>query len=272
LIDAVVLNRNLGQACDNLCDHVERVFGSGTNIVVVDCSTSSKLASNRPTVTVGTLEALRDGLRFNRGMNLGIGQVVMQDTQNEWILLLPVDTEIVDINLEGLKQDLISIPEIVGMKPLSEESAYGEHSNTSSPLLGWNFEEGPWLLKKEFVKSQMEISDRNEFFDNANFRGYMTSLEISFRAYANGNCVGITKNLVLRENETYLLEKSELIKTEPVDENRNLYISEGVHWLKAKYGLEDPWDFAQLVRLSFDRFLVERPEYRHMSIFGEDKV
>jgi hypothetical protein len=268
MIDVVVLNRNLGTVCDALCESAREIFGKGTNLVVVDCSTSDELASTDVTVRANWPEAIEQGLRFGRGMNAGLQAVLKQGSKHEWVLLLPVDTEIVGCNVKGLLAGLDSIPDLVAVKPLPVNSAYEELLGSLNLSLGWNFEEGPWLLKKDFVKSQMSFRDKNEFFDHSNFRGYMTSLDISLRAYANGFCVGLTKDLVLRENETYLMEKSELMKTEPMSENDRLFLIEGVSWLKSRYGIEDPWDFAQLVRLSFERYMLENPEYQKLALVG----
>jgi len=268
MIDVIVLNRNLGSVCDALCIDIESVLGLEVNIVVVDCSTSEELASKRVTVQADSEAALRDGLRFGRGMNLGINYLLDADSQSDWMLLLPVDTEIVHLGLEALVRDLNSVVELVAVKPMPESSAYEDLMPITDFALGWNFEEGPWLLKTGFVREQIAMSGRDEFFDANNFRGYLTSLELAFRAYANGLCVGTTKNLLLRENESYLIEKASLMKTNPLEENHRLFISEGVAWLQSKYGIADPWDFAQLVRLGFERFLVEHPDEAHISLGG----
>jgi hypothetical protein len=268
MIDVVVLNRNLGSVCDELCKSVREVFGQSVNLVVVDCSTSVELASGEVTILADWPDAIEQGLRFGRGMNAGLKFLLDQESENNWVLLLPVDTEIVHCDASDLLKCLNSIPALVAVKPLPINSAYEELIGGTNLSLGWNFEEGPWILRKEFVKSQMFFSDRKEFFDHSNFRGYMTSLDISLRAYANGFCVGLTNNLVLRENETYLMEKSELMKTEPMDENNSLFLSEGVAWLNSRYGIQDPWDFAQLVRISFEQFMLEHPEHHELSLVG----
>jgi len=268
MIDVVILNRNLGHVCDQLYSSVEDRFGKNVKLVVVDCSTSEDLASSKTTVRADWPEAIQQGLRFGRGMNVGMRALFEGESDHQWVLLLPVDAEIVSCDLDALMNSLHSTPNLVAVKPLPFDSAYEELAGDLSISLGWNFEEGPWLLKKDFVRTQMAYSDRKEFFDDSNFRGYMTSLDIAFRSYSNGFCVGLTKNLVLRENETYLMEKSELMKTEPMDENNRLFLEEGVSWLKSKYRIEDPWDFAQLVRLSFHQFMLENPEHQKLALVG----
>lgn len=266
VIDVVVLNRNLGSVCDALCAEIDSRFGSESKLVVVDCSTSPALSSTRKTVVDESEMAIQSGLRFNRGMNKGIAHLLDEGSDNPWILLLPVDTEIVHLDLEALLTDLSEAPQAVAVKPLSERSVYSELLGQLSFGLGWNFEEGPWLLRSEFVKQQVAMSHDGAFFDPSNFRGFLTGLEIGFRAYSNGKAVGISRNLVLRENETYLIEKSELMRTERVDEHMALYVSEGEAWLSSKYGIEDPWDFAQVVRLLFEQFMVENPQCKRLAI------
>lgn len=268
MIDVVILNRNLGKVCDALCLDVQRIMGPESQLVVVDCSTSPSLASKNATVVADSKSALESGLRFGRGMNIGINYLLKNEASSPWILLLPVDAEIVHCDLEELAECLSAIPELVAVKPLPDGSAYGGHLEGVGIGLGWNFEEGPWLVRADYVRDQVVLNERSEFFDFSNFRGYLTSLELAFRAYANGKCVGISNHLVLRENESYIIEKADLMKTEPMEENLKRFVEEGELWLRAKYGIRDPWDFAQIVRLLFDQFLVEHPQLKRFSLFG----
>lgn len=268
MIDAIILNRNLGEVCDSLYRDVESLFGPTCRIEVVDSSTSAKLASKKATVVAKTKEALEHGLRFGRGMNMGLSALLKSGPVNPWILLLPVDTEIVELDLELLMDDLAKIPELVAVKPLPDDSPYTSLLAERGLGIGWNFEEGPWLLNSDFVRKQVNMNNRSEFFDSENFRGFLTGLELSFKAYANGNCVGLTRHLVLRENESHLIEKADLIKTEPLDENLRMLVEEGEAWLRTKYGIQDSWDFAQVVRLLFDQFLVENPDLSSLALIG----
>ena len=45
-------------------------------------------------------------------------------------------------------------------------------------------------------------------------RGYLTESEIIAKAYANDWAAGITTKVFAEENETYLIEKSDLIRTD----------------------------------------------------------
>ena len=260
MIDVVILNRNLGTVCDDLVADLDARLSSDSNIVVVDAGSEFELQSQFTTVRVDTEEVRRDGLRFGRGMNIGIRYIREKLAPNPWVLLLPVDTEIVSWNLISLFDQLMAVPEVVALKPLELSSAYATHLQENSIALAWNLEEGPWLISTAFLDEQILLSQNGEFFDHNNYRGYLTSIDIAFRAYSNGYSVGITNCLTTNENESYLIERAELIKTDPIDVNAKMLVEEGMQWLGNKYGISDPWAFAQLVRLLHDRFFDENPE------------
>ena len=54
----------------------------------------------------------------------------------------------------------------------------------------------------------------NFLFDGDNFRGYLSESEIIAKAYVNDWAAAITNKVFAEENESYLLNKSDLIKTE----------------------------------------------------------
>ena len=95
------------------------------------------------------------------------------------------------------------------------------------------------MLRKDFVLEIANLHNPSRFdflFDGTNFRGYGSEHELIAKAYANNWAAAITSSVYTSENETHLLTKSDLIKTEPYAENLDLYIKEGLAWMKRKYG------------------------------------
>jgi hypothetical protein len=266
VIDVAILNRNLGQVCDQLVAKLLTLGVDQENIVVVDCSTNMTLASTYSSIQVATEEVLQHGLRFNRGMNIAIDLLDSRSKTNDWILFLPVDTEINDWNMSQLLTSASQVPDLVAIKPLDPKSAYLPLLEGRQVVLGWNFEEGPWLVRRDFVTLQRSISPSGTFFDDKNFRGYLTSLELGFRAYSNDFCVGATSLVTLSENELYLIERNELMQTETKEENWQLMLVEGERWLSAKYGFLDPWTLAWVTRLMFEQYVSTHPESRHLGV------
>ena len=62
------------------------------------------------------------------------------------------------------------------------------------------------------------------------------------------------------ENESYLLEHSDLIKTEPFDDNLKLYIQEGNIWMKKKFGFNNHWTMQVYVKSFYEQFFIMNPD------------
>ena len=75
----------------------------------------------------------------------------------------------------------------------------------------------------------------------------------------NGWSAAITSEVWSEENETYLLNRNKLIKTENYERNLELYIKEGKDWMKKKYGFSSKWDMQMYVKLFYDKFFEYNP-------------
>ena len=269
MIDVIILNRNLGEVCDALVEKLSTHLNKDLDhIIVVDSGSETELKSRHTSVGLDDKETRQHGLRFGRGMNLGLKYRRNLESINPWVLLLPVDTEIIKWDLYKFLENIPSEHKIAAIKPTSQDSEYLRILGKNDFRYGWNFEEGAWLISSNFLDFHSKNFADSSFFDESNFRGYLTSLELSFRAYINGYGVGITNSLIVFENETHLLERSDLIRTEPIGENQRLLLTEGLNWLQKKYQIQDAWDFAQLVRLTFDQFMRENPHLSAQTIIN----
>ena len=261
-ITVVIVNRNLGKVCDLL---IENLTNFGINqFEVVDASSDINLRSKNATCIPVSEEITAKGLRINRGFNIGISAAI-RNSNNSWILCLPVDTEIEKFELESLMSSLNDFPKVVAVLPLESNSAYLPLLKEEKVGLVWNISEGPILLKRDFVLKFQE-NEINSLFDDSNFRGYLSFIELALRIYGNDHGIFITKDLVFKEREDYLLNFSELLKTEPLEINKYLLISEGKKWLYEKYGFFDRWSLERLAQLSFNDFLNSNPKYQAKSI------
>lgn len=259
MIDVIILNRNLGEVCDRLVENLGNFLEADDQIIVVDSGSEEHLKSRFTSIGLSDELTRKQGLRFGRGMNLGLKFRRDNEGKNPWVLLLPVDIEIIAWDLHKFLQKLPLHHNIGVIKPASQDSEYLRLLGDDEYRYGWNFEEGAWLVSADFIDFCFRTFPDSLFFDESNFRGYLTNLELAFRAYINGYSVGITKSLVVFENESYLIEKADLIRTEPIEENNRLLIEEGLTWLRRKYQIQGDWEFAQLVRITFDQFMRENP-------------
>ena len=227
---AVILNRNLGQKCDDLRNELLEIGFS--EIVIVDSSPDQMLQSEYITIKASDANSIKKGLRINRGFNLGIDYAIKNYDPN-WILCLPVDSQIIKIDLKNFEKETFFYPTI--------------------------------FLKSSFLKN-FEYKNKITLFDNHNFRSYLSFKEIALRIYGNDKSIGVYKSFLIEEREEYLLNFAELMKTESYTLNKQLLIKEGEIWLLQKYGLLDRWSFETILRLIFDEFLLRNPTYKEIAL------
>ena len=102
----------------------------------------------------------------------------------------------------------------------------------------------------------------NFLYDGNNFRGYGTESELIVKAYSNFWSAAITSEIEINENQSHLINKSDLIETENYDKNLKLYIKEGQEWMKKKYGFKSKWSMQMYAKTFYDKFFEYYPEYR----------
>lgn len=266
MLDVVILNRNLGKVCDELVGKLVKLGVESASIVVVDSGSDMDKVSRYTTIRIDDEDVLNKGLRTNRGFNLGISEIQQRNSQAEWILCLPVDCEIVFADLDLMFEKIAQLPRVVAIKPLQSQDQHLQLMNGENFRVAWYVEEGPLFLRKDYVRSLGKNYGQDYFFDEQNFRGYCSTLEVSMQAYANGFAFAVTDLVQINENQSYLLESSDLVKTEPIDAHLRLMVHEGEYWLKSKYGITDSWAFANIVRLLYTEFLKTFPEYQNYAI------
>ena len=128
----------------------------------------------------------------------------------------------------------------------------------------WFIHNNAYLLRREFVEMicDKEQPDTMDFlFDGTNFRGYGCENELIAKAYANDWAAAITTDVWAGENESHLLDHADQIKTQGYEENLQLYIAEGRHWMRKKYGFNSHWSMQQYVKSFYDKFFEFHPEY-----------
>jgi hypothetical protein len=216
-------------------------------------------------VTIGAIDqdTLEHGYRINRGFNLGLSYAI-ENYEFDWIFCIPVDTEIIELDLKAFDVDSKQFPKIVAY-------TLPERNNPYLPLmqnrisLVWNILEGPIALSYELI-SKYKINNVVSLFDHNNFRAFLSYKELALRIYAANFAVGIYNKFLVAEREELLLTYSELMKTESFSLNKQLLISEGEKWLFKKYGIFDRWAFENIIRLLYEEFLKVNPEYKSIEI------
>jgi len=267
-IATIILNRNLPEPTDKLYEHLVKYDGKETDVYVLESGSDKKNLSLNCTWHANTDDIIKEGLRYCRGMNYGLLQLWKENKWEQYdsFFLLTNDTELSPTEtLAPMKNLLEEHPRVGILSPCSVR--WGERlllQKTETKYF-WFIHNNALLLRRNFVESVMEKEKPNYLnflFDGSNFRGYFSESELIAKAYANNWAAAITKKVFVEENESYLLNKADLIRTESYDENIRLYIKEGEHWLKRKYGFNSRWSMQQYVKSFYDSFFDFYPEYK----------
>lgn len=266
-VATIILNRNLPEVTDRLCEHLQTYDGDYTDIFVVEAGSDSDRLSRHSTWHVNTADVMQNGLRYGRGMNFGLLQLYLDGRFYEYdsFLLLTNDTEFRDApTVVKLLDVMAHHPQLGILSPCSER--WGERfllcEETTKYF--WFIHNNAYLLRRTFIESVCETEQpnfMNFLFDGNNFRGYGSEHELIAKAYANDWGAAITSEVWSSENESYLIDCAEKIKTEGYEDNMRLYIEEGRLWMRRKYGFNSHWSMQLYVKAFYDKFFEFHPEY-----------
>ena len=121
------------------------------------------------------------------------------------------------------------------------------------------------MLRREFIENILNKKKPgylNLLFDGTNFRGYGLESELIAKAYMNDWAAAITSEVWIEENENYLLNQHEVIRTEDFDENVRLWVKEGMAWMKNKYGFMSKWSIQMYVKNFYENFFNNNPDLK----------
>lgn len=271
-VATIILNRNLPEVTDKLFDHLRDYDGDITDIFVIEAGSDSDKLSRNSTWHATDPDIMANGLRYGRGMNYALSKMVQENifSNYEAFFLLTNDTELKQgPTLKPLMAILDEHPDVGILSPCSDR--WGERlllleENTK---YFWFIHNNAYLLRREFIEDicEKESPDfMNFLFDGTNFRGYGAEHELIAKAYANDWAAAITSKVWAGENESYLIDNADQIKTENYEENLKLYISEGRQWMRKKYGFNSHWSMQQYVKAFYDKFFEFHPEYSQFKV------
>jgi hypothetical protein len=271
-VATIVLNRNLPEITNALVDQLRRYDGELTDVFVVEAGSDRDQLARDVSWHADWPEARQQGLRYCRGMNFGLSQLWREGkfAQYDAFFLLTNDTEFPQQPIVApLMTVLDEHPRVGILSPCSERWGEKLLLNEEATKYFWFIHNNAFLLRREFVEAIMdsEQADAMSFlFDGDNFRGYGAESELIAKAYANDWAAAITTKVLASENETHLLTKADLIKTEAYEDNLRLYVAEGRRWMRKKYGFNSRWSMQQYVKGFYDHFFDFHPEYQSYKI------
>ena len=269
----IILNRNLPKVTDALVEHLKKNDGDSTDIFVIEAGSDKNNLSKYCTWYLETEEALKYGLRYSRGMNYGLLKLWQDDdkiNKTTWkkydsFFLITNDTKFPENQntVKTLKKIQTEYPKVGILSPCSKRWGERDLIGKDSLKYFWFIHNNAYFVKKELIEQLMNIDNpsyMNFLFDGNNFRGYLQESEIIAKTYANDWAAAITTKVYAEEDETYLHDKNKLIKTESYEKNLELYVDEGLKWVKKKYGFNSRWQMMQYSQLFYNKFFEYYPE------------
>lgn len=271
-VATIVLNRNLPDVTDRLCEQIGKYDHHVTDLFVVEAGSDDDKLSRHMTWHADWPEARKHGLRYSRGMNYGLCQMWKEGLFGKYdaFFLLTNDTEFsCEPVLAPLLEELEAHPRIGLLSPCSR--SWGERLllKERPTRYFWYIHNTGYMLRRDFIECIMESDEPdhlNFLFDGSNFRGCGAEQELIAKGYANDWAAAITTKVWTEENESYLLNQSDLIKTEPYAENLRLYVEEGKSWMKRKYGFNSRWTMQMYAKFMYEKFFEFHPELKTYKI------
>tara|TARA_B100000212_G_C27328949_1_gene513666 strand:- start:77 stop:907 length:831 start_codon:yes stop_codon:yes gene_type:complete len=272
-VATIILNRNLPKETDRLYEHLIKYDGYLTDVFVLESGSDHNNLSNYVSWHANWDEAIAKGLRYARGMNYALSNLWKEGKFNNYdsFFLLCNDVE---LSLSSTISPLIELfnkyPKLGLISPCS--SNWGEISllGKKDTLCFWFIHSNAYFIRREMLKDICNFDDANYMnflFDGTNFRGYGLEHEIITKGYINNWASAITKKVLMIENESYLLKKADLIKTETYQENQKLYLKEGKEWMFKKFGFKSHWALQTYAKCYYDLFFESNPEYKEMKLY-----
>ena len=262
----IILNRNLPDTTDQLVEHLNKYDTKNTDVYVIEAGSDDDKLSQNTTWHVNDEFTKAHGLRYPRGLNYGIKKLYEEDKLNDYesIFFITNDTILEKKKtIEPLQQILKKHSKVGILSPCS--NSWGEKIILKNQDIKyfWFIHSHAYFIRKKFLDDLCRYEDdfMRLFFDGSNFRGWGLELELLAKGYANNWASAITSKVIIDENSSLLIEKSELIKTEKYDENLKLYISEGKNWMRKKYGFKSKWSMQMYTKTFYDRFFEHYPKY-----------
>ena len=267
-VATIILNRNLPKVTNLLFDNLKKNNNKISDFFILEAGSSRNNLSKNFTWHANWKSAKKKGLRFARGMNYALSNLYKENKFDNYeaFFLITNDTTFQNYKIiEKLFKVLNSSEKLAILSPCSKN--WGEYKllKKNKTKFFWYIHNNALMIKKSFIDEVLNLNSPgylNFLFDGKNFRGYGLESELIAKAYSNNWSAAITSSVISEENESYLINNYEDIKTDSYDQNLKLYLKEGRQWMKNKYGFSNKWALQIYVKNFYDKFFENNPEYK----------
>ena len=266
-VATIILNRNLPIVTNKLYEHLIKYDGKYTDVYIVEAGSDKNNLSKYCTWYADSKNIKKNGLRYCRGMNFGLFKLFKEKKYYDYeaFFLITNDTELRKTSTIYKLYNIIKKNSTIGIiSPCSKNWGEKMLIKKNNYKFFWFIHNNAYLLNRKFIDKVINKKNNtyyNFLFDGSNFRGFGSEIELISKAYSNNYAAAITTSVWAEENETYLIDKSHLIKTDSYEDNLNKYVLEGLYWMKNKYGFNSKWQMYNYVKNFYDDFFKYNPEF-----------
>ncbi|NQW09050.1 MAG: hypothetical protein HQ481_04100 [Alphaproteobacteria bacterium] len=265
LVATIILNRNLPEQTDALYERFADQNNGETDLYVVESGSRQDKISKYCSFWANWDEAVRDGLRYPRGFNYGLEQILHSGKfyDYQYYFLVCNDIRFTDPLIPVLLEEMKRHPKVGILSPVGRDWAERSLIGERGLKYCWHINHIAWFLRREFIESIMarrDVNFMNFLYDGLNFRGYCADLELVIKGYVNEFATAVTTSVEIDEDVDILREKSDLIQTDTYNVNRRRVLSEGLEWMFHKYGFSSQLQMQHYARTFFDRFFHLYPD------------
>ena len=267
-VATIIINRNLPEVTNKLYEHIYKYDGDITDIYTLEAGSDSNSLSKNFTWHADWPDAIQNGLRYPRGVNYSLCKLREEKIFDNYdaFFIVTNDTELPKTNsIQKLINIFDNHPRLGILSPCGNN--WGEKyllNGKEKTLYFWFIHNHAYFLRKDFIldvcKSEPE-SYLDFLLDGNNFRWYGTECELIAKGFINDWAAGITSDVCHTQNNSHILNKSDLIKTDPYHESLKNAEKEGRIWMFKKYGFKSKWDMHKYVKCFYDKFFDYYPEY-----------
>ncbi len=271
-VATIILNRNLPAVTDRLVERFLSEESDLTDVFVVESGSQPENLSQYCSWYANWPDAIEHGLRVPRGFNYALSELYRDGRFKdfEFFFTLTNDTEFENGPIiSKLLAVLENHPRVGILSPCSHSWGEKQLLRQSPIKYFWYVHNTAYLMRRQYIESIMERENpgyMNMLYDGSNFRGYGAETELIAKGYANDWATAITTAVWSEENESHLLNRADLIKTDSYDMNLKLYVEEGQRWMHRKYGFNSRWTMQLYAKFFYENFFEINPEYLEFRI------
>jgi len=271
-VATIILNRNLPAVTDRLVSRFVDNEARLTDVFVVESGSQPDNLSQHCTWHANWPDAIEHGLRVPRGFNFALVELLKENRfpDYDYFFMLTNDTEFEEGPvIAKLLEVLTEHPRVGILSPCSRSWGEKHLINNKHTKYFWYVHNTAYLMRRQYIEDVMEKENpdyMNILYDGNNFRGFGAETELIAKGYANDWATAITAQVWSEENESHLLNKADLIKTDSYDRNLKLYVEEGRQWMRRKYGFNSRWTMQLYAKFFYENFFELNPEYLEYKI------